>query len=735
MRVVEIRDKAGLQDIEAQWQTLLSGSASDTLFLTREWLGAWAQSYSSSDDLYVLAAFDDSGTLHGLAPLRRKPVRKHGQTITTLSFIGDGSNDSEYLDFIITRGHEAEVMPAFQCVLQKELLSGVVLLLNEIPEASPNLPFLQRWAEREDALWMEATSPCGTVRLPESWDEYLGCLKPRFRTKVRSVLRNLAGRPEVQFGFCESTDEISNLLPVLFDLHTKRWSADGKPGVFRWDAKRNFYDAVTPTLLNRGWLRFSWMKYKDRVVACQYGFVYNGVYLHLQEGYEPACEHWNVGIGLRAWTIQEYLKQGIREYDFLGGIGRHKTDWGGEPKLSKHIQIADRTMRNVVFCRAAKWRSDMREAIASKLPNKVLEVRRRWLTQPSTLAAQQPLGTTPFRSAAANCYLHLGFPTLVRRLRERYEVPTGGSLRKRTEPAARILYYHRINNEGDPFFPAHTIQQFEEQMRFVSQHYRVVSLSELLKRLGDGSPETLMAITFDDGYQDNYDFALPILERYGLPATIFLTTGSLDSGEPLWFEQLAAAAKRTPREFVDLEIDIPRRFWFRTDAERLASNDGIFRLLRVLPDATRRDLLPKILQALNAPDAARERERRMLTWDQVRYMKTRGIDFGGHTVTHPFLSKLTPERAAWEVSECKRRIEEELQSPVEHFAYPNGREEDIGGACKDAIRTAGYGAALTTIWGLNYRSTDRLELRRGAPWENSLAMFAWKLDWYQLRNA
>jgi peptidoglycan/xylan/chitin deacetylase (PgdA/CDA1 family) len=291
-----------------------------------------------------------------------------------------------------------------------------------------------------------------------------------------------------------------------------------------------------------------------------------------------------------------------------------------------------------------------------------------------------------------------------------------------------------VNDEADPFFPAHTVRQFEDYMRFVSQHYRVVSVSELLNRLDDESPETLLAITFDDGYQDNYHHALPVLERYAMPATIFLTTGSLDSGDPLWFEELAAAAKGTSKEFIDVEIDIPRRFWFRTTAERLASNGSIFRLLRELPDAMRRDLLPRILHDLNVPGAARERERRMLTWDQVREMKARGIDFGGHTVTHPFLSKLAPERAMWEVSECKRRIEEELQLPIHHFAYPNGREEDIAGSCKDLLRTAGYGAALTTIWGLNYQSTDRLELRRGAPWENSLATFAWKLDWYQLRN-
>jgi peptidoglycan/xylan/chitin deacetylase (PgdA/CDA1 family) len=122
----------------------------------------------------------------------------------------------------------------------------------------------------------------------------------------------------------------------------------------------------------------------------------------------------------------------------------------------------------------------------------------------------------------------------------------------------------------------------------------------------------------------------------------------------------------------------------------------------------------------------------MLTWDQVRSMQSRNIDFGGHTVTHPFLSRMPSEQVIWEISECKRRIEAELQLAVSCFAYPNGREEDFGGWNKDLVRKAGYSAAVTTIWGTNYASTDTMELRRGGPWEPSAAHFAYKLDWYQL---
>jgi peptidoglycan/xylan/chitin deacetylase (PgdA/CDA1 family) len=344
------------------------------------------------------------------------------------------------------------------------------------------------------------------------------------------------------------------------------------------------------------------------------------------------------------------------------------------------------------------------------------------------------------QKAIAHCYFRSPLPALVRPVRDRYllSVSRQGrwpklSMEKRNQPSARILYYHRVNDDNDPFFPAISTALFREEMRFVSRHYRVVTLAELVDRLSGTDPEPVVAITFDDGYQDNWLNAFPILEQYGLPATIFLTTESLDNREPLWFEQLALAFKRSPREWIDLELGAPQRLWLRTETERLDANGHVFGLLRRLTDEERREWLVRILRQLAFRDEG-ERRDKMLTWDQVRLMQKRGIDFGGHTVTHPFLSRMTPERVQWEITECKRRIEEERQRPVAHFAYPNGREEDFGAWNKEVMRRAGYSAAVSTIWGVNYPSTDRMELRRGGPWEESAAVFAYKLDWYQLVN-
>jgi peptidoglycan/xylan/chitin deacetylase (PgdA/CDA1 family)/CelD/BcsL family acetyltransferase involved in cellulose biosynthesis len=748
MTVREIRREDELQNLRPAWDALLLKSSSGGIFVTWEWVTAWWSKYGCPGELRIAAAFDRDGVLRGIAPMRSRELRRYGQTATTHSFIGDGSNDSDYLDFIIASGHEDEVMRAFEAYWVQELDRGVILVLNEMPESSPNLPFLrERNSISSNFLWAESDVDCASVALPGSWEEYLGILRPRFRSKIRSVLRNLESHPDVRFGFCDSREQVERLLPVLFDLHTRRWAKEGMPGVFGGENKRDFYGRLSCLLLERGWLRFSWLEWCGRVLACQYGFVYQGKYFQLQEGYEPASEHWNAGIGLRAWSIKELLSAGISEYDFLAGVGRHKTDWGAKVKRSKQITVARDSYRNRVFCHGPEWEARARELVKKALPAPIVSVRRAWIEK-RTLAGYDyhrnlfaPLSQrrSGLRRIAAECYFHCGLPALVRRVRERYQfsISTGGqwpniSCSRRSQGSARILYYHRVNNDNDPFSPAISMELFEAEMRYIGRRYNVVSLPRLIQHLENRERENVVAITFDDGYEDNYRNAFPILQRYRLPATVFLTTGTIDSDEPLWFDKLARSLKTTERTCIDVEIDIPRRFWLRTEAERLEANAQIFGLLRLLDDARRTEQLGRILGYLAAKDG--DRRGKMLSWDQVRAMHRQGIHFGGHTVTHPFLSKLPRDRAFWEVSECKRRIEEELQVDIDCFAYPNGREEDFSKWNAELLRSAGYRAAVTTMWGINWPTTDPMELRRGGPWEETAALFAYKLDWYQFTN-
>lgn len=744
MRISEVRDEATFESLRQEWNALLGQSAADTIFLTHEWISDWWKAYGTSGELRILLARDERGELLGIAPLRRRTGHRFGITRPVLAFAGDGSADSDYLDFIIRRGSEARVMKAFLDELRPSLEGGTVLEVNGTPASSPAYELLHRFGEGAGMTMAETDIPCGTVLLPNTWDEYLKSLSPRFRTKIRSVMRSLTAEKAVEFELCTRPEQLNEYLPALYDLHTRRWARMAKPGVFGGNDKRRFYEAVSRTMMDRGWLFFSALRFRGKLLACQYGLLYGRTYLQLQEGYEPDSEHWNPGVGLRAWSIQQLIAAGITEYDFLAGVGRHKSDWGASVKSSRMSVIARENLSGSLYCRGPEWIVTARQTIKRATPDKWLQARDArqekdriagWLHLHQ--APSQDAGVPEWvRSVAASLYYHSPALSIAPSLRDRYVFRTTPQLRleRRSRPTLRIVYYHRINDENDPFLPSMPVGKFEEHIRFLAKHYRILSVREALHRLDNGGPpEPAVAVTFDDGYGDNYTFALPVLERYGVPATVFLTTGSLDLREPMWFEVLSVALKKSPKEHVDLELAVPRRFPLRTQADRLAANDAIFAWLRTLPDSERRLQLEDILRRLNAPPAP-ELSGRMLTWDQVRDMQTRGIDFGGHTVTHPFVSRLTRERAISEIGDCKQRIEDELQQRVEHFAYPSGRELDFQPWNKRIVAEAGYKAAVSTIWGVNDPGVDRMELRRGQPWEDRVSLFAAKLDWYQLRD-
>ena len=126
----------------------------------------------------------------------------------------------------------------------------------------------------------------------------------------------------------------------------------------------------------------------------------------------------------------------------------------------------------------------------------------------------------------------------------------------------------------------------------------------------------------------------------------------------------------------------------------------------------------------------------MLSWDEVRQMYKQHISFGAHTVTHPVLSKLSDTKLAAEITGSKNKIEEKLNAPVQHFAYPFGQPSDVGAGVKEAVRRAGFATAVTTVWGFNRPGDDLYDLKRFSPrfnpWDFDPGRFAMMLDWYRL---
>jgi peptidoglycan/xylan/chitin deacetylase (PgdA/CDA1 family) len=296
-----------------------------------------------------------------------------------------------------------------------------------------------------------------------------------------------------------------------------------------------------------------------------------------------------------------------------------------------------------------------------------------------------------------------------------------------------ILAYHRVNDEGDPFFPSLPTGVFERHMEFVASAYVVLPLEELVERMvRNAVPRNAMAITLDDGYRDNLTHAAPVLARYGLPATVFLATGFIGTAEVPWFDRVAFAFKNG-------RVTTFRAPWGATvrlasRAERLSVLHETVTYLKGLADDEMRHVVDQVVTALEIVDQPPFKNW-MLSWDDVHALTGLGISIGAHTISHPILSRLAPERAWEEISGSRSMIAAACGFAPRAFAYPNGKPSDYTAGVAGLVREAGFTCAVTTRFGVNSSVTPPYELRRGGPWEHDLHTFALKLAAYRLAGA
>ena len=347
---VEWLGERAFQRLGADWNHLLAKSCSDTLFLTWEWQESWWRHFGSQlgGRLRVMTARDATGRLLGIAPLFERTEHVRGIPIRALRLIGDGSGDGDDLDLIVRKGHLSRVTCAFLRELDRRS-DWDVLRLRPVPETSPTLRAIRRaaavvgWLERCDKLG------CTESPLPGSWEEFLGRLPARFRSRVRSILRR--NQEDTRAERITNPAELAAGLEGLFDLHGQRWRASGQAGSFACPQRRAFFRDFAGRALNRGWLRFYALRGKDRTLALQIGYVYQGVFLQIQEAFDPDRALASPGVALRARVIQDCIEEGIHNYDNLLGTPHHKMRWGGRARWVCDVAIARRRPRGFIAVR------------------------------------------------------------------------------------------------------------------------------------------------------------------------------------------------------------------------------------------------------------------------------------------------------------------------------------------------------------------------------------------------
>lgn len=290
--------------------------------------------------------------------------------------------------------------------------------------------------------------------------------------------------------------------------------------------------------------------------------------------------------------------------------------------------------------------------------------------------------------------------------------------RKLTGSQVAILLYHRIGSEyaGWSLRPKPLSSQiFESQMEYFCHNFEILSLDRLAHHLLQGSlPEKAAVITFDDGYKDNYLYAYPILKKYHIPATMFLTTGHIGTDKLFWWDKVSYIIRHTAVKQLDLSDlgCLP----LQSESDKIHANSLITERLKKLPDEEKNLLIEKLFNISGTvipPGLGREL---ILSWDEVIEMSNDGIAFGAHSVNHPVLTNLPLEQAKGEILQSKQDIEEKLGKVVTTFAYPNG---DFNAELVKFIGESGFVCAVSVLPGKLISSKDNIyQLSRIAPIED-----------------
>lgn len=280
-----------------------------------------------------------------------------------------------------------------------------------------------------------------------------------------------------------------------------------------------------------------------------------------------------------------------------------------------------------------------------------------------------------------------------------------------------ILIYHRVLAQPDPLFPGEVDRvAFDRQIGLVKACCNIIPLADAVGHLQAGTlPSRAACITFDDGYADNAEIALPILQAHGINATFFVATGFLDGGR-MWNDTVIETVRRAPGPLLDATVLGLGCHAVDTIAARQVAVGALIGALKYLPMNERLKQVERLVALVGVALPTDL----MMRSEQVRQLRRAGMGIGAHTVHHPILAKLPSADARREVAEGKAQLEAIIGERVPLFAYPNGKPRgDYAAEHVAMIKELGFDGAVSTAWGAHRGAVDHFQLPRFSPWDRS----------------
>ncbi len=293
--------------------------------------------------------------------------------------------------------------------------------------------------------------------------------------------------------------------------------------------------------------------------------------------------------------------------------------------------------------------------------------------------------------------------------------------RKRLQKAIIILTYHgvipdKLINKTDFLFEYRNVvsqEEFDRQMAYLARYYTPISFKDFTELEKRDESKPFVVVTFDDGFENNYTYAYPILKKHGIVGHFFVTTDFMGSRQLLWTEEVNYRVFHTKE--IQLSIPVANKtivLPLKNTEQREQASIQLRKILKL----SKLEIIEKALVALRQATAdvdvkSLPRERyQFLSWEQIQEMHRNGMIFGSHTNHHYLLNTLTTEQVKNTLKLSKQILEEKLQTPCVYFSYPNGDKENFDPDHYRILEELGFSFAFTQIPGFN--SVEQLQSQR-----------------------
>jgi CelD/BcsL family acetyltransferase involved in cellulose biosynthesis len=338
------------RELHDEWDALLASSLSDCVFLTHEWLFTWWKHLSDGRELSIIAVRDD-GKLIGVLPLAKRAAQYTRMMPRVLEFVGTGIIGSDYLDAIIQKGREKEVLAEFaEEVDSWSLMLQLSQLRAQNCVAASLLHVLSQhqWIVSETKI-----NVCPFIDLNNhTWETYLASLGSSQRYSFNRKLRALEKAFAVSLDVIDEEGEAQQGLDIVVDLHHKRWGSRGVSEAFQTSRFTDFHQEFVRLAAKRGWLRLIILNLDKVARAAIYAMRYGPTFYFYQSGFDPAYSKQSVGLVVMGLAIKQAIAEGACEYDLLHGQEEYKFHWAHQSRDLGRIELYPPRTRGRIYKRA-----------------------------------------------------------------------------------------------------------------------------------------------------------------------------------------------------------------------------------------------------------------------------------------------------------------------------------------------------------------------------------------------